>query len=123
MRFMNWKSSLLAVSAIAIGSTAYGCAQYAEAFSAPQSEPVAPPIHIPDAYAYGAAGTLSPEQSASIAHLGERQSYEAIKDRYGFPDARSEDGRTDYYKLSDGAIAVLRYGQDNYTHEISFLWP
>ena len=121
MKHMNWKSSLLAISAIAVASTAYGCAQYAEALSAPQGQPLPLSASIPDAYAYGASGPLTPEQSASIRHLAQRQSYEAIKERYGFPDARSDDGLTDYYKLSDGAIAALHYGHDNHTKTIEVM--
>ncbi|NJM57153.1 MAG: hypothetical protein HC857_06570 [Synechococcales cyanobacterium RU_4_20] len=53
-----------------------------------------------DLMAYGDGRGLSAEQAASVPFLQWPQSYEAMINLLGYPDARDE--QSDFYTLSDG---------------------
>lgn len=56
---------------------------------------------------YGLDGQLSEQDTKVLTHLTWPQSYDAIKDRFGFPAYR--DDAADYYKLPNGHWAAIFY--------------
>jgi len=70
-----------------------------------------------NAYSYGSADGLNQAQSVALDErcldFSKGQSYDAMRDRFGYPDARSSDGLTDWYQKADGAWVGVQYSSDN----------
>jgi hypothetical protein len=65
---------------------------------------------------YGTGDGLTPEQSIALRNIAFPQSYTAMVNRFGYPDAR--DTRADYYELPNGhRVAVVYQGRSAVTVE------
>lgn len=56
---------------------------------------------------YGTGDGLTVEQSAALHHVAFPQSYTAMVNRFGYPDAR--DSRADYYDMANGHRVAVVY--------------
>jgi len=65
------------------------------------------------AYGYGTGNGIATWQYDVLSNLQFPQSYSAITDRLGSPDARSADGLTDYYQLPAGGWVAVTYDAGN----------
>lgn len=85
-------------------------AVYGAAIELPASATFSPAAVPSDtAYAYGTGNGLQLWQYDVLSHLQFPQTYAAITDRLGSPDARSADGLTDYYQLPMGGWVAVQY--------------
>jgi hypothetical protein len=75
-----------------------------------QEQPVVPTQGLQP---YGVDGTLDQSEVLALLYLdfSQGQSYEAIKDRFGYPAMRG--GSSDFYLMPNGHYAELVYNQAN----------
>lgn len=70
-------------------------------------------IPTQNAYSYGTGNGLATWQYDVLQNLSFPQSYAAVIDRVGYPDARSDDGLIDYYQLPAGGWVAIEYDTNN----------
>lgn len=106
------KSYAIALSILLTAQGLVSCAQSVIA-GPPQVSP--PSQWLEDAQPYGDGAGLSAELSQRMRGLDHRQSLTTMRAVFGMPDAISNDGRIEYFKLNDRAVAIAIYSGEHTT--------